>query len=175
MSPVEPSSSEDSVPVGSPDPDRPALAGSMADQVVLRVVSKALIPFMILFGLYVITHGEVGPGGGFQGGVICAAGFILYGLIFGRDALARVLPHVVVDLLTAFGVLFYAGVGVASMLTGGNFLDYTVLIPSNPGLGLSLVEYGVGITVCFTMITIFNKISEPSLLPDSEAESRDGR
>ena len=130
------------------------------NQVVVRVVAKTLIPFIILFGLYVITHGEIGPGGGFQGGVIIAAAFILYGLVFGRDELECLLPHRLLDILTAFGVLLYAGVGFASMLAGGHFLDYRAIFPTWPALGLSLVEYGVGITVCTVMITIYNKITE---------------
>ena len=130
------------------------------NQVVVRVVAKTLIPFIILFGLYVITHGEIGPGGGFQGGVIISAAFILYGLVFGRGELECLLPHRLLDILTAFGVLLYAGVGFASMLAGGHFLDYRAIFPTWPALGLSLVEYGVGITVCTVMITIYNKITE---------------
>jgi len=131
------------------------------DQIVLRVVAKFLIPFIILFGLYVITHGEIGPGGGFQGGAIVAAAFILYGIVYGRDALERILPHRLCDAIAAFGVLLYAGVGTACILAGGYFLDFAALFPGWNALGLSLVEYGVGITVCAVMITIFNKITEP--------------
>ena len=54
---------------------------------ILRVVSKALFPFVLLFGLYVQFHGDFGPGGGFQAGVIFAAGFVLYGLVYGLAAL----------------------------------------------------------------------------------------
>ena len=81
----------------------------MKHYLVLRVVGKLLIPFILLFGLYVITHGELGPGGGFQGGVVVACAFILFALIFGRPALYRVLPPPVCDLLTGLGVLMYSG------------------------------------------------------------------
>ena len=57
----------------------------MKDQVVLRIITKLLVPYMLVFGVYVIAHGELGPGGGFQGGVILAAGFILYGLVWGKE------------------------------------------------------------------------------------------
>jgi len=137
----------------------------MNDQVMLRVMTRLTAPFMMAFGLYVITHGEVGPGGGFQGGVILAAGFIIYGVVFGRDALETLLPHRLTDLLATGGVLLYAGVGVACMLKGGRFLDYAALMPAHPGAGevwgMTLVEYGVGLTVFSVMITIFNKITEP--------------
>jgi len=140
----------------------------MSDQIVLRVVAKMLIPFIILFGLYVITHGEVGPGGGFQGGVIVAVAFILYGLIYGRDALERLLPHRLCDALAAGGVLMYSGVGIACVFAGGYFLDFRALLPGWPALGLSLVEYGVGLTVASVMITIYNKMTEPV---DDDAEA----
>ncbi len=136
----------------------------LADQAVLRVVSKMSIPFILLFGLYVITHGELGPGGGFQGGVVLACAFILFALIFGRPALYRVLPPPVTDLLTGLGVLIYSGTGAACLLLGGQFLDYSMLNRASPGdgesLGMTLVEYGVGITVSMVMLTIFNQLAE---------------
>jgi len=136
----------------------------MKDQVVLRVMTKLLVPFMLVFGCYVIAHGELGPGGGFQGGVILAAGFILYGIVYGKPELHRVVPRRVVDALAGMGVLLYAGVGVWTMLLGGRFLDYSVLPAVDYGaaeaLGMVLVEYGVGITVCTVMITVYDMISE---------------
>ena len=136
----------------------------LTDQAILRVVSKMSIPFILLFGLYVITHGELGPGGGFQGGVVIACAFILYALIFGRPALYRVLPPPVIDLLTGLGVLMYSGTGAACLLLGGQFLDYSILDTVSPGdgeaLGMTLVEYGVGITVSMVMLNIFNQLAE---------------
>lgn len=133
-------------------------------QVILRVMTKLFIPFILVFGFYVITHGELGPGGGFQGGVILATAFILYALIYGRKALYRVLPSKLLDVLAAVGVLLYAGTGVACLVLGGKFLDYAFLNQQSPGdgeaLGMTLVEYGVGITVCTVMIIIFNQLAE---------------
>ncbi len=139
-------------------------SANLSDQVILRVMCKLFIPFILIFGLYVISHGEIGPGGGFQGGVILATAFILYGLIFGRPELHRVVPEKLTDILSVGGVLLYAGVGVVTMLRGGKFLDYGFLNPASPGdgepLGMTLVEWGVGITVCTVMITIFNQLAE---------------
>jgi multicomponent Na+:H+ antiporter subunit B len=143
------------------------------DLVVLRVVARWNIPFMVVFGLYVQTHGELGPGGGFQAGVIIAAGFILYGMIFGAAAMRRIVPRWVSDLAAAGGVLLYAGVGVYSMLLGYEFLDHTAINPANPGAGepwgMVLVEYGVGFTVAAVMLTIFNEITEGTT-PDDDGE-----
>ncbi|HIF92224.1 MAG TPA: DUF4040 domain-containing protein [Myxococcales bacterium] len=129
------------------------------ETVILRVVGKALVPFILLFALYVQFHGDYGPGGGFQAGVIFAAGLILHALIFGLDALRRAIPQVVVEIGIAAGALIYGGVGVASMVLGGEFLHYGVFDRHNPAhgqhLGILLVEFGVGITVTFVMVAIF--------------------
>ncbi len=131
----------------------------MKDYLVLRVITKLLTPFILLFALYVQFHGDFGPGGGFQAGVIFAAGFILYGLVFGVDAARRVAPPRVVESLIAVGVLIYTGTGVVCMIRGGNFLEYGSLDPQHPThgqhLGILLVELGVGIAVGAVMITIF--------------------
>jgi multicomponent Na+:H+ antiporter subunit B len=130
----------------------------MRGDLVLRVVAKLFIPFMLLFALYVQFHGELGPGGGFQAGVIIAAAIIFYALIFGLPDARRLLPDRVVETMMAGGVLIYAGVGVAGLLLGGNYLDYFVLDP-NPvhgqERGIFWIEVGVAVTVSGVMIKIF--------------------
>ena len=130
----------------------------MEHHTVLRVVAKLLIPLILLFALYVQFHGDFGPGGGFQAGVIFGAGVILYALIFGLDTAKQVLSPSVVHYLTGAGLLLYAGVGVVSLFKGGNYLDYSVL-SSDPihgqHLGIMLIELGVGITVASVMISLF--------------------
>ena len=132
----------------------------MREKLILRVVSKALIPFILLFALYVQFHGDFGPGGGFQAGVIFAAGFILYGLIFGIGKLNLVVSQRAIEILISVGLLLYAGVGFANLGMGGNFLDYKVIDHHSPqhGLhyGILLVELGVGITVTAAMLAIFS-------------------
>jgi len=131
----------------------------MKHYVVLRVVTRLLLPMIFLFALYVQFHGDFGPGGGFQAGVIFAAGVILYALVFGLHNARLLFPPVLLRWLISAGVLLYAGVGVIGLLLGGNFLDYGVLDAHDPvhgqHLGILLVELGVGITVAAVMITIF--------------------
>jgi len=130
----------------------------MSHHRVLRIVSKLLIPFIMLFALYVQFHGDYGPGGGFQAGVIFASAFILYGLIFGLENARKVAPPAVVTTLVAGGVLLYAATGYAGLLGGGNFLDYNVLASTpvaGQHLGILIIEFGVGTTVAAAMITIF--------------------
>ncbi len=130
----------------------------MEHKSILRVVSKLLIPPILLFALYVQFHGDFGPGGGFQAGVIFAAAFILYGLIFGIETARRAFPAWATRAMLAGGVLLYGGTGIASMLMGGEFLDYSVLAKTQVAgqhIGILLVELGVGITVAGAMTTIF--------------------
>ena len=130
----------------------------MTSHVILRVLSKLLIPLIMLFALYVQFHGDYGPGGGFQAGVIFGAGIILYTLLFGLDQAKEVFRPRVLEILVAAGVLLYGGVGIAAIFAGGNFLDYDVLAhdPTHgQHLGILLVELGVGTTVAAVMATIF--------------------
>ena len=130
----------------------------MRHHYVLRAVCKLSLPAILLFALYVQFHGDFGPGGGFQAGVIFAAGFILYGLVFGLKHLREVFPPVAVRILMCCGVLMYAGVGVVSLLLGGNYLDYNVLATDpvhGQHLGILFVEFGVGTTVASVMVSLF--------------------
>ena len=130
----------------------------MIRHVVMRALSKLLIPLIMLFALYVQFHGDYGPGGGFQAGVIFGAAIILYALIFGLDEARRAFPPRVLEILVALGVLIYGSVGIDAILLGGNFLDYSVIAHDphhGQHLGILLVELGVGITVAAVMATIF--------------------
>jgi len=130
----------------------------MKHKAVLRVSSKLLMPPIMLFALYVQFHGDFGPGGGFQAGVIFPSAFILYALLFGVNQARRVAPGSVIRATLALGLLLYAGTGVAGLLLGGNYLNYSVLAHDQvhgQHLGILLIEFGVGMTVASAMITIF--------------------
>ncbi|WP_416308728.1 Na(+)/H(+) antiporter subunit B [Neptunicella sp. SCSIO 80796] len=135
----------------------------MCDHHVLRIVSKILIPLILLFAFYVQFHGEYGPGGGFQAGVIFAAGIILYTMLYGLDKARDVMKPTVLRLLCAIGVFIYGSTGVVSMLSGGNFLDYSVLTSDavvGQHVGILVIELGVGITIAAGMILIFFAFSQ---------------
>ena len=130
----------------------------MRGDLILRVAAKLMIPFIVLFALYVQFHGDFGPGGGFQAGVILAAAVILYALIFGLADARKVVPEPLVESMMAIGVLVYAGVGVAGLVMGGHYLDYFVLDPDpvhGQERGIFWVEAGVAITVSGVMLKIF--------------------
>jgi len=133
---------------------------------IIEKVCCYLIPFIQLFGLFVIAHGHHSPGGGFQGGVILGASIILLSLSHDlRTALKR-MGEKTSALFSTFGVLIYAGTGALCLLLGYNFLDYQALDPLLPGgpvmaryHGILLVEVGVGMAVMGTMIWIFRNLA----------------
>ena len=135
----------------------------MRHHLILRVISKLLLPPIILFALYVQFHGDYSPGGGFQAGTIFAAGFILFGIVYGLRVVQKVLPPWLVIRLAALGVLIYGGTGILSMLAGKAFLDYSPLgaTPKDgQHYGIIAVELGVGVAVAFVMITIYYAFAE---------------
>ena len=130
----------------------------MKDLIILRIVTKLIIPLILLFGLYVQFHGDYSPGGGFQAGVILASGFILYNIIFGINVGEELLSQRLSKILMGLGVLLFVGVGIAGMVLGDNFLEYNSLgLNSKYGqiMGIFLVEVGVGLTVANVMILVF--------------------
>ncbi|MEL6218376.1 MAG: Na(+)/H(+) antiporter subunit B [Pseudomonadota bacterium] len=126
--------------------------------VILRVSAKLLIPFILLFAIYVQFHGHYSPGGGFQAGVIAAAAVVFYAIVFGIRAALKVVPASVVEALVPLGVVIYAGTGVLNMMQGYHYLDYDPLLTDpveGQYWGVFIVEIGVLVTVAGAMISIF--------------------
>ena len=90
----------------------------MSLDLILRVGTKLILPFILLFALYVQFHGDYGPGGGFQAGVITAGMVILLAITFGLEAAQRIAPQALVERMIPLGVLIYAGTGVAGLAAG---------------------------------------------------------
>jgi multicomponent Na+:H+ antiporter subunit B len=132
---------------------------SLRHHLIPRVVSRGMVPLILLFALYVQFHGEYSPGGGFQAGAIAAAAIILYCLVEGDDRGRELVPEWLLELMLAGGAFLFGAVGVACMLLGGNFLDYSVLAATQTDgqhFGLLLIELGVGITVSGVLLTVFH-------------------
>ena len=129
------------------------------DSIIITTLTRLLTPFIQLFGLYVIMHGHNSPGGGFQGGVILGAGFILLAISFGIDEASQRFSERVVAVLTSGGVLIFAGTGFLCLILGANYLDYGILPVVEPrSIGMLVVEIGIGITVMAVMISIFRDL-----------------
>jgi len=130
----------------------------MNTDLVLRVGTKLIFPFIVLFALYVQFHGEYSPGGGFQAGVIAAAAVILISITFGQRMAKRIAPWGLVEVLIPLGVLIFAGTGVVGLLAGENYLNYAPLSHDpvhGHKYGIITVEIGVLVTVSGTMIALF--------------------
>ena len=145
---------------------------------ILRVPVKSLVPLIMMFGLYVQFHGDYGPGGGFQAGVIFAAAIVLYALVFGLRRAKEAVPLRSLEILVALGVLLYGGVGLVTMLLGGHFLGYNRLAHDplhGQHYGILAIELGVGITVAAVMTALFFLFAGRGLRPASResAEKND--
>ena len=152
-----------------------SLSHSMHEQhLILRIAAKIMIPFILLFAFYVQFHGDFGPGGGFQAGVIFASAILLYAMLFGMSTARRVINQSLIQIIAATGVLLYGSVGVVSLLNGKEFFDYSALSAdpvAGQHLGILLIELGVGLTVASVMIIIFfnfadRRVHSPS--PDNK-------
>ena len=133
---------------------------------IIRFVSRTLVPFIQLFALYVVAHGHHSPGGGFQGGVILGASFILLALSFDIKLITGIMSEKLNVLLGNIGVLIYAGIGFLCLLMGANFLDYSILsriLPATDRVmarshGMLGIEIGVAIAVMAIVISIYINI-----------------
>jgi multicomponent Na+:H+ antiporter subunit B len=152
-----------------------------APDIVLETACRVLTPVIQLFALYVVAHGHISPGGGFQGGVIFGASFILIAIAYDLPTALKYLPERRALVLAGTGVLIYAGIGILCMLLGGNFLDYSVLDKLVPVLldklvpvlavkdryyGILGVEIGVALTVSTVMFLIFAGLSSKGEMED---------
>lgn len=125
---------------------------------ILQAVATLIIPFIVLFGLYVQFHGDFSPGGGFQAGIIIASGIIFYAMLFGPTVTLKAIPFSLIRILSGVGVLIYIGIGIITMLLGEEFLSYNTLFTNDltgQKIGIFVVELGVGLTVCSAMLIIY--------------------
>lgn len=134
----------------------------LQEDIIVKTLCRFLIPFIQLFGLYVIAHGHGSPGGGFQGGCILAASFVLILIAFDLAEAKKRFSEKLNNFFNSFGVLIYTGTGWLCLLLGGNYLDYgklSKILPVDPVqaryYGVFAVEVGVGITVMAVMVSIF--------------------
>lgn len=143
-----------------------ASEGNRERDMITIMTCRLVVPVIQIFALYVIAHGHYSPGGGFQGGVMLGASFILIALTSGLpDALKRMSQEKAI-FLAGLGVLIYAGTGLVCMALGRNFLDYEILHKLLGGTGVKarydsmlIVEIGVAFTVMAIMFLIYAILS----------------
>ncbi|ALC14973.1 putative MnhB subunit of Na+/H+ antiporter [Desulfuromonas soudanensis] len=134
----------------------------LGESLIIQTSVRILVPFIQLFGLYIIVHGHYSPGGGFQGGVVLGASFILLALAFDLRTSTRYLSERANMFLGNAGVLVYVGTGFLCAVVGGLFLDYSALDRIVPlgaiewrSFGIFMVEVGVGLAVMNIMVSLF--------------------
>lgn len=133
---------------------------------IVKTICRLMVPFMQLYALYVIAHGHHSPGGGFQGGVILGASFILLAISYDLTMVLKRMREKTNIILASVGILIYSGIGVICSGLGGNFLDYSRLsavLPATDAIearshGMLGIEIGVAITVMAVMISIFSNL-----------------
>ena len=130
----------------------------MNNHLLLRTVCLVALPFIFLFGLYVLFHGKVSAGGGFQSGAIWATGLILHSLVFSATETKKIISVKTLQYIACFGVILYSGVGLLMVVLGGRFLEYNAMFSSemqSQFTGIMLVEVGVHLTVFAILSLIY--------------------
>lgn len=136
----------------------------MSDDLIVRTIARLMVPFLLLFGSYILLHGHVGAGGGFQAGIIITSAIIFATIAGNIQDLHSTLS---IRRLFAVGVLGSVGIiaiGILGTLAGGSFFQYSSLpLPfeteSIHAIAISCVEIGIGAAVSGMMLLIFIAIS----------------
>ena len=140
------------------------------DLIVTNTV-RLIVPVIQIFAFYVLAHGHVSPGGGFQGGVLMGASFILVALSWDLETAWARFPMNRCIIVAAAGIILYGGIGLLSMFLGGEFLDYAELakvLPVSREMAryhaMLGVEIGVGLTVTAIMFALYANLSSEGKL-----------
>lgn len=137
------------------------------DDTILREITALVVPFIQIYGLYIVTHGHLSPGGGFAGGTVLGVSMILYTLVYGLDQSLKKVSHHVSSAMESFGAMWYAAIGLVGVLRGANFLmNRGAGVPlGQPGQLFSsglvaIITLGVGLKVASTVLSLFHLLIE---------------
>jgi multicomponent Na+:H+ antiporter subunit B len=118
---------------------------------IVKTITRLSVGLILLYGIYIVLHGHLSPGGGFAGGVIIALSFIHLMLAFGKEEALKIIPKPFIALLESFGAIFFLGIAVVGFLGGYFFYDWF-----NKGKPFALVSGG---TIILSNIGIALKVS----------------
>lgn len=135
-----------------------------ADDDILKLIAEIVLPFILIFGVYVVLNGHLSPGGGFSGGTILGSALILYSIAHGRESTRRFFKFSTFTKAISFSLLFYGLAKGYSFMTGAAQIDSGIPlgIPGNilsAGLILPL-NIAVGIVVGCTIYGLFSLFTE---------------
>ena len=132
-----------------------------------RALTLALVGPLVLFGIYVVTHGQLTPGGGFQGGVILATAPLLVYLAGSFAVFKRITSHRIVEVSDAVGAGGYALVGFAGMVLGTRFLQNVLPLGNtgnvNSGGTVAIIDLAVGLEVAAAFVLLLYTFLEETL------------
>ena len=128
------------------------------DAVIVNLLSKIILPILLIFGFYVHSHGDYTPGGGFQAGIIFACALCLYYFINPKKDR---ISYYILTILSMIGFILYVGIGILSFFKTGKFLDFTFL-PFNHtnARGVFIVELGIAFVVFSSVARVFTTLLE---------------
>lgn len=135
----------------------------------VRIVAALAVPFVLVFGVYIVAHGHYGPGGGFAGGVVLAVGVVLARLTVDRNIVDRCFPESTAIVSMGIGMLLFFVPALVPLLMGGALLDYAELPLGDIAesrrryLGILVVEFGVGAVVFGGILLIFDRLAARTL------------
>ncbi|SDK95696.1 MnhB domain-containing protein [Natronincola ferrireducens] len=140
------------------------------DDLIVKTVARLIIPFIQVYGIFIVMHGHLSPGGGFAGGAILGASFILYTLAFGLHKGHKKIPHEISSKVETGGILWFIFIGFIGIWTGHQFLTNKEagFYMGDTGRVISaglipLATFGIGGKVASTMITLFHTLIEEDL------------
>ncbi len=136
---------------------------------ILKRMSPVILPFIFVFGFYVILHGHISAGGSFAGGIIVGLSFVAYATIYGMDKGREKLPEKTLTYIESYATLWYGLMGLVGIFAGVPFLSNKLAginlgIPGSLFSGglISLIAFGVGLRVASTVVTLFFLLMDES-------------
>ncbi len=141
----------------------------MYDSIILRTVSRLMLPILLLLSLFMLVRGHNLPGGGFIGGLVAASAFILQIIAYGPKYIREVFPISFLR-LAAFGVIFAALWGLIGLATGQAYMLAFWIKEPIPGIGKLGTPVLFDIGVYLTVIGVTTQLAlvlaeEPILYP----------
>ncbi len=129
---------------------------------IFKRIAALIVPFICIYGFYVIMHGPISAGGSFAGGIILGLGILVFSTIYGVDKGREKLPTKILVWIESYGTLFYILIGLIGIINGAPFLanklaGINIGTPGKLYSGgiISFLGLGVGIRVASTVVTLF--------------------
>jgi len=137
---------------------------------IVKTITRLTVGLILLYGIYIVLHGHISPGGGFAGGVIIALSFIHLMLAFGREMALKKLSQAYASILESLGALMFLSIALLGLLGGYFFFNFFLqkgepfrlfsagIIPLC-NIAISL-KVGAGLFAIFVSLVFFKGLGE---------------